>query len=79
MSVEIQQFALFLILCKTEVTTQLSRVVIGESHAVYTQRDDHVIHCYSPLLLVSCDVKLSEEFWCQKLLKSDNYSSTYSQ
>ena len=25
----------------------------------------------------SCDVKLCEEFWCQKLLKSDNYSSTY--
>jgi len=28
---------------------------------------------------MSCDVKLCEEFWCQKLLKSDNYSSTYSQ
>ena len=34
---------------------------------------------------LSCDVKLSQEFWCQKLiifqklLKSDNYSSTYSQ
>ena len=26
----------------------------------------------------SCDVKLRQEFWCQKLLKSDNYSSTYS-
>jgi len=28
---------------------------------------------------LSCDVKLCEEFWCQKLLRSDNYSSTYSQ
>ena len=30
---------------------------------------------------LSCDVKLSvcQEFWCQKLLKSDNYSLTYSQ
>ena len=28
---------------------------------------------------LSCDVKLCQEFWCQKLLKSDNYSSTYSQ
>jgi len=24
-------------------------------------------------------LNLCEEFWCQKLLKSDNYSSTYSQ
>jgi len=39
MSVEIQQFALFLILCKIEVTTQLSRVVIGESHAVSIHRE----------------------------------------
>ena len=30
---------------------------------------------------LSCDVivKLCQEFWCQKLLKSDNYSSTYRQ
>ena len=28
---------------------------------------------------LSCDVKFGQEFWCQKLLKSDNYSSTYSQ
>ena len=28
---------------------------------------------------LSCDVKLCQEFWCQKLLKLDNYSSTYSQ
>jgi len=28
---------------------------------------------------LSCDVKLREEFWSQKLLKSDNYCSTYSQ
>ena len=28
---------------------------------------------------MSCDVKLCQEFQCQKLLKSDNYSSTYSQ
>ena len=28
---------------------------------------------------LSCDVKLCQEFQCQKLLKSDNYSSTYSQ
>ena len=27
---------------------------------------------------LSCDVKLCEEFWCQKLLKSDNYSPIYS-
>ena len=27
---------------------------------------------------LSCDLKLCEEFWCQKLLNSDNYSSTYS-
>ena len=25
---------------------------------------------------LSCDVKLFEEFWCQKLLNSDTYSST---
>ena len=29
--------------------------------------------------MLSCDVKLCQEFWCQKLLKSDNYSSTYRQ
>ena len=28
---------------------------------------------------LSCDVNLCQEFWCQKLLKSDNYSSTYRQ
>ena len=28
---------------------------------------------------LSCDVKLCQEFRCQKLLKSVNYSSTYSQ
>ena len=28
---------------------------------------------------LSCDVNLCQEFWCQKLLKSDKYSSTYRQ
>jgi len=73
---------------KTGVASTVSENLMPKVHNLYGQvcyvrRQNSCDEFYKVVGEVRWTTKLScklgDEFWCQKLLKSDNYSSTYSQ